>query len=91
MNNIKLRELVREEVTKVLRSKKTINEGILGKLLNAFWTITGTKGALFKAIQSKYGADAKKYKSELDDITHRLEKIHTDLQDALDMPENKRY
>jgi hypothetical protein len=74
-----------------LESKQpTINEGVLGKLMNAIWTLTGTKGGLFKAIQLQYGEDATKYKKELTVINDKLQNIHNELQAAMNLPENKR-
>jgi hypothetical protein len=82
MKKLKLRDAV--------KSSQPINEGIFGRLMNGIWTLTGTKGGLFKAIQSQYGADADKYKKELGVINDKLQQIHIDLQSARNMPENKR-
>ena len=90
MDKKELRNIIREEAHNVIRERQTLKEGIFSRLLNMIWTITGTKDGLFKAIRSQYGPEVDRYKSELNDINKRLAKIHNEIEDVLNMPENKR-
>ena len=80
MNKSELRKIIREEAQSVIRERQTLKEGFWSKVMNTIWTITGTKGGLFKAIQSQYGKDVDKYYNEIEDVNQRMKALKQKLE-----------